>query len=351
MVSAAIVASSVAAPRTVDLMWRLPGSMPFAHEPNDPEADALRPLRRTTNRYAPPLMAVERSFPSLLRDASDFSARGQRLYMRLTYGGLLAALVAAVGGAIPVEATVGSATVDVGSAVAGLAFLVGIGLAYYTVSIRPERGWYEGRAVAASIKTLCWQYGVGGGVFGVGAAEAEERLIGRLGEVLESTGGLTLAAGGPLITAELSALRREPLAARRAVYLAERVDGQVRWYSGRAAYNRSRVHLWYGVAIACQAAGLAFAALKAFDVIQVDLLGIAATAAASASAWVQAKDHQGLAESYAVTTRELVLIRAKAEAAGDAVDEADWCAYVEDAERAISREHTLWLARRGAQGG
>jgi hypothetical protein len=294
-------------------------------------------------------MAVEQGFPSLLREASDLSARGQRLYMRLTYGGLLAALVAAVGGAIPVEAPVGSGAVDVGAAIAGSAFLVGIGLAYYTVSIRPERGWYEGRAVAASVKTLCWQYGVGGGVFGIGAAGAEERLVARLGDVLEATS--MVGASGRLITPELGALRRAPLADRRSIYLAERVDGQVRWYSQRAAYNRRRVRLWYGVAIASQTVGLVFAALKAFDVIQVDLLGIAATAAASASAWVQAKDHQSLAESYAVTARELVLIRAKAEAAGDGADEADWCAFVEDAERAISREHTLWRARRGARGG
>jgi SMODS and SLOG-associating 2TM effector domain 1 len=49
-----------------------------------------------------------------------------------------------------------------------------------------------------------------------------------------------------------------------------------------------------------------------------------------------------------VTARELCLFGTHAEALADDIDEDRWAESVEDAEQAISREHTLWLARRAA---
>ena len=52
-----------------------------------------------------------------------------------------------------------------------------------------------------------------------------------------------------------------------------------------------------------------------------------------------------LAASYAVADQELGAI----EVTGPTINiESEWEVFVRDAEDAISREHTLWLARRGA---
>lgn len=295
-------------------------------------------------------MTVENSFPSLLDQAERMSSKGQQSYMRLTYSGLVAALLASIGGAINFDRKFGDDVVDLGGALAGLAFLAGIFLAYYLLSTKPERAWYEGRAAAESIKTMSWQYCVAGGAFGYNTPTPADRLfLDRLAETDRTARAaqLTLTGVGSQITSEMRSLRAAPLADRIAQYRTDRLENQNKWYANKSAYNRRQARFWFGVAITLQAIGLVFATLKTFDVVDIDLLGIVATAAASASAWLQTRDHQNLAESYAVTSRDLSLVLTKADSMLQGATEEEWRRFVEDAEHAISREHTLWLARRG----
>ncbi|MFC4150576.1 DUF4231 domain-containing protein [Micromonospora mangrovi] len=296
-------------------------------------------------------MPVEGNFPSLLDDAEVASKKGQASFTRLTAAGLLAAIVAAMGGATNIDLEAGRHHFDLGGMAASLAFLAGIGVAIYLLVTKPERGWYEGRAAAESIKTLCWQYSVGGGIFALpGPQGAAELLLSRLREVVGSMKAIELGAitAGSQITDEMELLRRQPLAVRRATYLTERLDGQIKWYSDKAFYNQARVRRWFALAIFLQLLGVLLGMFKAFGVAEIDMLGIAAAIVAGISAWIQTKDHQNLAESYALTAREVSLVRTLGEAA-DLGDELPWSRFVDDAEQAISREHTSWLARRGGQ--
>jgi hypothetical protein len=77
--------------------------------------------------------------------------------------------------------------------------------------------------------------------------------------------------------------------------------------------------------------------------VALGLLGLVAAAAAAAAAWHQTRDYATLAEAYSVTAHELSLIK---ERLATAHADADWGAFVQGAEQAISREHKLWLARR-----
>ncbi|MFD6613171.1 DUF4231 domain-containing protein [Micromonospora chalcea] len=297
-------------------------------------------------------MRVEDGFPNLLDQAEEISSRGQRSYMRLTFIGLLMALLASVGGAVSVDHRFGDKEIDLGGSLAGLAFLAGIFVAYYLLHTKPERAWYEGRAAAESIKTMAWQYCVAGGAFGYSATvNADQIFLDRLRETDRTVRAaqLTLTGVGSQITSEMRSLRSAPLSERMARYRSERLELQNSWYAQKAAYNRRRSRQWFSVAIILQGIGLVFAALKTFDVVDVDLLGIVATGAASASAWLQTKDHQNLAESYAVTARDLLLVLTRADSHLNSATEEVWRSFVEDAEHAISREHTLWLARRGVQ--
>ena len=125
-------------------------------------------------------------------------------------------------------------------------------------------------------------------------------------------------------------LRGADLAARRAAYGADRLENQRAWYAAKASHNE----------------GLTGAILKATGSVDINLLGLLAAAAAGAAAWLQAKEHATLANAYGIAAQELGVIRMRL---AKPSDEADWAAFVEDAEEAISREHTVWLARRGAR--
>ena len=67
--------------------------------------------------------------------------------------------------------------------------------------------------------------------------------------------------------------------------------------------------------------------------------------AAVAVAWLSLKQHSSLSSAYAIAARELNLVH---EQVRTAQTEAEWALRVNDAEEAISREHTMWRASRTA---
>jgi hypothetical protein len=72
-------------------------------------------------------------------------------------------------------------------------------------------------------------------------------------------------------------------------------------------------------------------------------VGVLTSLCASLLAWMQVKQYQELSQSYAIAAHELGLISVLAE---HGQSEVDFSAFVADAETAMSREHTLWAARR-----
>lgn len=58
---------------------------------------------------------------------------------------------------------------------------------------------------------------------------------------------------------------------------------------------------------------------------------------------MQAKQHRALAQAYAVASQELASITSQL---NRGITEQEWPQFVIDAEEAISREHTTWLASR-----
>jgi len=77
----------------------------------------------------------------------------------------------------------------------------------------------------------------------------------------------------------------------------------------------------------------------------VDLSAFFATMVAAFVSWIEVKRHRELKTSYAIAASELGEIGALATSV---CTERDLQSLVENGESAISREHTLWLARRDA---
>ena len=88
------------------------------------------------------------------------------------------------------------------------------------------------------------------------------------------------------------------------------------------------------------------ARLRGAGLTASDLLGVAGACASAAIAWNQLNQNRNLVSLYRIAARELGIIRDRV----DTMDEAGWAAFISDAEDAVSREHTLWLARHGHSG-
>jgi SMODS and SLOG-associating 2TM effector domain 3/SMODS and SLOG-associating 2TM effector domain 1 len=281
--------------------------------------------------------------PALHRALSARSALAQKRVLLAVEASLGGAVAAA--GLSLVEIEVGDA--DLAALGAALGFLISLLASSWLLWRRPDRDWYDARAGAESVKTLAWQFAVGGGEFAKSdrEEEVERRFIARLGELLSDleTLGTAVAATDSQLTPAMKALREESLPTRQAAYRTGRIEDQQRWYAERAKWNERRRTGWAIATLTVQALGLAAGLARAFFGLDIDLLGLAATLVAAITAWARTKDYAELAEAYAVTAHEISLLAAQPMPA----DRARWAQFVEQAERAFSREHTLWRVRKG----
>jgi hypothetical protein len=284
------------------------------------------------------------AYPAIYDSAGYGSAVGQRRFIRATRVRLLALVAAALGGAMAWRV----GTVDLFGWLALVAFLLALGAGFYILATEPEQLWYDGRTAVESAKTLAWRYAVGGDPFPLDLEPraADLLLLDRLDEILTNLGKIPPPAPGTSsqqITESMRHLRNAPFAQRKAAYIKDRIVDQETWYGDKASHNDKRAHLFTWTAICLEFTGVIGAVLKAFSVVNVDLLGALSAAAAGLTAWGQARQYRNNSRAYSIAYHELASIRSELES----IDETEWARYVEEAESAVSREHTLWRASKG----
>lgn len=276
---------------------------------------------------------------------ADLAAReGRDETMRFVRWELRALVFAAACGAVTWR--VGRGDLDVLAAIGTTAFVAGIVMGVYHAKRAPEEKWYRGRAAAESAKTLAIRYAVGGDPFPSNDATADDRLLGRLEQVIDVLSAVDVPAHGtdrPQLSPKMQEIRSADLDVRREVYRQDRLQDQVDWYADRANDHSRSARRWVQVAIAANVVGVVAGLARFVNAFDADLLGVAAAVAAAASAWTQMLQHRSLATSYSIAALELRLVLDRE----PGVDEQGWPLFVSDAEDAISREHTMWLARRG----
>ncbi|MEV7284374.1 DUF4231 domain-containing protein [Streptomyces sp. NPDC093252] len=276
--------------------------------------------------------------PVVFRSSDRASTSGQRRYLGGTQWRLVLAVAAAVCGALGSRGAVVALV---------LVFVATVCVEIWLLTERPEEAWYDGRALAESTKTLAWRYAVGGAPFpgGLPLPEARERFHARLETLLREAPPVSLApVGSTAVTEEMNALRALPFDERRRVYLEGRIGGQLAWYSRKATANVSRARTWRLLLIAVEGLGLTAAVLRLTGVYDFDLAGILAAVLGAGSAWFAVRQYETQGRAYTFAATELSVIQGRLAH----TDEDTWAQEVADAEDAISREHTMWRASRGA---
>ena len=146
------------------------------------------------------------------------------------------------------------------------------------------------------------------------------------------------------ISHQMVQIRNLPLGDRMTCYIERRVDEQRSWYARKATMNRKDARFWvivgciaYIVAVVFTLSHIAIPDWQYWPIEPVIVL------AASLVGWTQIKKFNELAAAYTVTAHEIGLIRPMVESV---MTESDFSEFVNDAEKAFSREHTLWIARK-----
>ena len=281
---------------------------------------------------------VPASFPALYDAADEASQAAQQWFLRLSAWRLWA-LISVAAFAASAELTGRWAPI----LAVGL-IIVALTCELILLILRPERQWHEGRAVAESVRTLAWRFQVGGRPFGVRlpAAEVEESFATRLMHIVDEFPDLSLApARRDQLTASMRDLRSLPLDGRRAAYRDSRVQDQLTWYAAKADWNHRRARAWQVGLVLLESLALFAAFFTALDLLPLDTYGLLSAIAIAGVGWLQIKEHRRLAGAYAVASHGLAAINSRL----DRVNEEEaWEEFVDQAEEAISREHSLWRA-------
>ncbi|MGW1680912.1 DUF4231 domain-containing protein [Saccharopolyspora sp. NPDC002376] len=281
-------------------------------------------------------------YPGLFQAADAASVRQQRTYLRGVRAQLLLTVSAAVFAAFPV--VIGASSIDVFAVGTALALVGVMMIEMATAGSRPDKVWYEGRALAESVKTLTWRYSVGAAPFSLDSRGADDEFVSRIRALQQDKPGVLLLPNtSSAITSKMRSLRSSPLAERKDAYLTGRVLDQQTWYASKALFHQRRARIFRTIMLAMEALGIAGALAKAFGVVDFDLAGIVAAAISAVAAWNATRQHSTTATAYVMASHELAVIH---DLLDRDLDEQQWSDGVADAESAISREHTMWHANR-----
>jgi len=139
------------------------------------------------------------------------------------------------------------------------------------------------------------------------------------------------------------------LESRKVIYLEQRIGDQRKWYSDSARKNRKAALRWLYTVMFAQLFAIVFALVIVFRpefisaVAHINWAHVFSSAAIAALAWLQLKQNQELAQAYSVAAHELGLI---SEQISYVKTEEDLSRFVTESEGSISREHTMWMAKR-----
>ena len=285
----------------------------------------------------------EADFPALYNSADSASLKAQSDYfnvLRLYLFLLILAAFVSFGYPSNVYAAIGSA----------LLFLVTLGILIWLKVQKPEDIWYNGRAVAESVKTRTWRWVMKAEPYDKEVSEENSKrdFLNDLKAILDQNRSLSHFLEwtpdlGEAISAKMVAIRETPWPKRLEIYIKDRVDNQSHWYSKKSQLNKRLAKRWVVVSIILHLSAILLLLYRIKEPANSLPIEVVATAASAVLTWVQAKKHNELNASYALAAHEIVLIK------GESVsvkEELHLSEFIINSESAFSREHTQWTARK-----
>lgn len=286
---------------------------------------------------------IKLDYPNIFKKADSKSLSSQNFFTRFNLGILFLLVLSTVISSIQID----NGWLSIGSSILLVISLI---LTIWIMYFKPEKTWYDGRAIAESTKSLTWKFITGTKPFGykLKSSDAEEKLIKNLKQIIGQKKEFFQLIGeefgeGEQITDSMRKLRKLDFKEKVEYYAINRLEDQKDWYYKKSKENRKNKNLTFFAIITFQVLAIIALILDFYNIIDFTITPLMACMASSFIAWLQLKRFQELTESYGITATELNLIKSKVK---HIKDESDFENFVDDAETAISREHTLWLARR-----
>jgi hypothetical protein len=289
----------------------------------------------------------ETDYPGLFQEADAAARSAQKKHISIALSDLLLLVLAAAISALPsteVSIQAGGPKISLTVACTGIILVVGLVLTIVARTGRFNRRWFASRAIAESVKTETWRFMMKTGTLGTQeATEAEKQFSESLRKIRDAQPEAhpeiaRHVTGAQWITQKMRSVRAMPFRDRYSFYVENRLRDQIKWYKRKAVENRQAETRFFALGMIVHALAVAII----FLALSLNWVGLLTTMAASFFAWTQLRDHQQQAQSYTLIAQELAALDLDT-----AVNDDQALAnLVEEVERTISREHTLWSARR-----
>lgn len=282
--------------------------------------------------------------PGLYKSADQASLEAQKIYFRgLKWYLLLLISAAFMSYARPND--------TIGALLSASLFLITLGILVFIRVKRPDDIWYNGRAVAESVKTRSWRWMMRSEPYEDcdNIEVISKQFINDLKEILKQNKSLSHSLLSPdAVTDPISLVMRQvrmlSVAERLAIYVDQRIQNQANWYWKKAGFNKRRAQQWFWTSVFLHSSAIAMLLYRIKDPTFNMPVEVVSTAAGAVLTWLQARKHNELNSAYALAAHEIVLAKGESTSIHN---EQQLSEYVVNSEAAFSREHTQWVARKG----
>lgn len=295
--------------------------------------------------------------PTLSQTVSKASRRYRRrarLALALALILVVAATITSLFQGLHRTVTLWGSTANVAAVGAGGAFLLAFAARFLRSVARPERVWYDSRALSEQTKSLAWTYAVGGSwrislsdtsgqARAITADQYELGVKGLLTEAVRRKTPIRRAKGSaPVqnITDWMENTRRQPLPERARVYATQRIADQQAFYGKRTQRYAATARFWNVGLLVIEAMGVVAAALLALNAVHLDLIGVAGTLAAAGTAWLQFNQFANVSSKYAAMEYRLADCQRRCRRTSWTED--TWPGFVREVEDLLGEEHGAW---------
>lgn len=285
-------------------------------------------------------------FPILFKIADEKSNSSQKKFININLSILVLLILSSLSSIFSTQISAPESIIIFCTCCLILSMLLNLFILFF----KPEKSWYEGRAIAESVKTLTWKLITGTTPFDLSLTNKEYQSIfeENLKKIIGQKKDFFVLIGKKypnenMVSDEMIEIRKSSFEERKKIYLEARIQNQINWYSTNSKKNSKNKNITFIFMIGFQTLGILFFILELYSLIEFSFTSISIAVTSILLTWLQLKRFQELTESYAITAMELKFIKDKSKFISN---DSELAKYVDDSETAISREHTLWLARR-----
>lgn len=205
------------------------------------------------------------------------------------------------------------------------------------------KGWQNARFIAESVLSNSWLFSFKIGIYDCDENNARKHFIDAVDKIekeveLKHFLSMYSSSLAPVSDWMLQLFNQPDLEAKKQMYIKHRLDDQISWYDKKAKFNMDESNKWFYLSLGLLLMGIILTLfIRLFD---FSVLGFLSTITAAILTWRQTKRFDELKVTYAVAAKELISLKGKFE---NEKDPKDILAFIEEAEKSISREHKLWF--------